>query len=108
VHVVNAAALDTQLQAIWSSFKDAVRAGDLARASGLLHSSTRAAYQAQLAALSRGTLADIDQIMTNIQLVKIGLGGAQYEMLRQDAGQLLSFAVWFQIDEDGVWRLRRF
>lgn len=108
VHVVAPAALDAQLQAIWSSFKDAVRAGDLARASGLLHSSTRAAYQAQLAALSQAALADIDQIMTNIQLVKIGPGGAQYEMLRQDAGQLLSFAVWFQIDEDGVWRLRRF
>jgi hypothetical protein len=108
VHVLTPAALDAQLQAVWASFKDAIRAGDLARAASFLHSSTRDAYRAQLAAMSPAARADIDRIMTTIQLVQIGFGGAQYEMLRPGSDQPLSFAVWFQIDEDGVWRLRRF
>jgi hypothetical protein len=29
-------------------------------------------------------------------------------MLRQRDGQTRSFAVWFQLDLDGLWRLRRF
>ncbi len=46
--------------------------------------------------------------MTAIRLVELGFGGAQYEMLREDDGETLSFAVWFQVDHDGVWRLRRY
>ncbi len=46
--------------------------------------------------------------MTTISLVGVGFGGAQYEMLRDRDGQTYSFAVWFQIDQDGLWRLRRF
>jgi hypothetical protein len=40
--------------------------------------------------------------------VEVGFGGAEYEMLRVRDGQTLSFAVWFQLDQDGLWRLRRF
>jgi hypothetical protein len=46
--------------------------------------------------------------MTTIRLVEVGPGGAQYEMLRDLDGQTLSFAVWFQLDRDGLWRIRRF
>lgn len=108
VQVFNLVVLDAQLQATWNAFKDAVRASDLGRAGSFLHSDTRAAYQAQLANLVPGALTSIDQIMTTIQLVEVGFGGAQYEMLRQGPDRELSFAVWFQIDQDGVWRLRKF
>ena len=81
----------------------------LARAAGsFLHSDTRTTYIAQFANLGQSTLAGIDQILTTIQLVDVGFGGAQYEMLRQGPDQALSFAVWFQIDHDGIWRVRRF
>jgi hypothetical protein len=108
VQVLDPVALDAQLQAVWSGFKAAVRAGDLARAAQFLHSDTRDAYQAQLALLNSSTLATIDQIITTIDLVEVGFGGAEYEMLRVRDGQTLSFAVWFQLDQDGLWRLRRF
>ena len=109
LQVFDAAVLDAQLLAIWNGFKDAVRVGDLGRAGGFLHAETRSAYQTLLANLGPGTLASIDQIMTSITLVEIGFAGAQYEMLRQAPdGTLRSFAVWFQIDEDGLWRLRKF
>src|SRR5438093_11592116 len=108
VQVFDRLALDTQLQAVWDGFKDAVRAGDLTQAAEFLHSDTRDAYQEQLALLNPATLANVDQTMTTIDLVEVGFGGAQYEMLRVEGGQARSFAVWFQIDEDGLWRLRRF
>ena len=108
VHVFDRVALDAQIQDTWSSFKSALRAGDLGRAGSFLHSDTRATYLAQLSNLSPTALAGIDQIMTTIELIDVGFGGAQYEMLRQGPDQLLSFAVWFQIDQDGIWRLRKF
>lgn len=101
-------ALDGQLQAVWQGFKAAVKAGDLPHALAFLHSDTRAAYEQQLTRLSVTTLATIDQYLTTIQLVEVGFGGAQYEMLRLRDGQTRSFAVWFQVDADGVWRVRRF
>lgn len=108
VQVYDMAMLDQRLQAVWQGFKDAVRAGDLARAVSFIHSSARARYQAQLSRLGAATLAAIDSYLTAIQLVEVGFGGAQYEMLRERDGRTLSFAVWFQLDADGLWRLRRF
>jgi len=108
VEVDDQATLDTFLQAKWAGIKDALRAGDVAGAVTFIHSEARATYQAQLTRISLATLATIDQYMTPIQLVEVGPGGAQYEMLRDRNGQTLSFAVWFQRDQDGLWRLRRF
>jgi hypothetical protein len=108
VQVVDAAALDAQLQAIWTGFKDAVRAGNVTRAAGFLHSDVRPLYQGVLSRLSAATLANIDQIMTTIRFVDVGFTGAEYEMLRVRDGRTLSFVVRFQIDEDGLWRLHRF
>jgi len=108
VQVSDPAALDARLQAMWQGLKDALRARDLARAGTFIHSEARAAYADQFNRFSPTTLANIDGHMTTIQLVEVGPGGAQYEMLRDRDGQTLSFAVWFQLDQDGLWRLRRF
>jgi hypothetical protein len=108
IQVYDRAALDTLLQGKWSNLKDALRAGDIPRAVTVLHTDTRAAYEAQLRRFRPATLANLDRYMTTIQLIEVGPGGAQYEMLRQRDGEILSFAVWFQVDQDGLWRLRRF
>jgi len=50
----------------------------------------------------------MDQFLTDIRLVETGPGGAQYEMLRERDRKMLTFSVWFLIDWDGVWRVRRF
>lgn len=108
IHVDDVAALDARLQASWRGLKDALRVGDIARAVSFLHHDTRARYEAQFRQFSAALLADIDRFLTTIQLVEVGYAGAQYEMLRERDGQTLSFAVWFQLDQDGLWRLRRF
>jgi hypothetical protein len=108
VAVYDRAALDTRLQAVWSGFKAALRAGDVARAVSFLHSESRDSFEDQLRLLRPQTLAAIDAYLTGIQLVEIGPGGAEYEMLRDRDGVTLSFAVWFRVDHDGIWRLFNF
>lgn len=108
VHVADAAALDRRLQAVWEGFRAALRTGEVGRAAMFLHSSTRARYQEQLALLGPAALAAIDRDLTPIRLVEVGFAGAQYEMLRVEDGTELSYAVWFHLDDDGLWRLRRF
>jgi hypothetical protein len=108
VQVYDLTTLDAMLQAKWTALKEALRAGDIAGAAALIHSDTRDAYQTQFARFRPATLANIDQYATTIQLVEFGPGGAQYEMLRVGNSGVVSFAVWFQVDEDGLWRLRRF
>jgi hypothetical protein len=108
VLVHDRAALDARLQAVWRDMRDALRAGDIGRALGFVHSDARAGFEADWRRLPAAVWAGIDRYLTSIQLVDVGAGGAQYEMLRERDGQLLSFAVWFQMDHDGLWRLRRF
>lgn len=108
VHVADQAALDARLQALWQGLKDALRARDLVRAGTFIHTDTRGDYADQFNRFTPTTLSAIDQHMTAIQLVEVGPGGAQYEMLRERDGQMFSFAVWFRVDQDGLWRIRRF
>ena len=108
VEVYDRAALDRRLQAVWGGFKDAVRLGDVTSAVALLHSESRDAYADQLRLLRPQTLAAIDSYLTSIQLLEVGPRGAEYEMLRDRDGTTLSFAVWFRVDQDGIWRLFRF
>lgn len=46
--------------------------------------------------------------MTTITLLQVGFAGAKYEMLRPVGTQTQRFSVRFQLDADGLWRLRRF
>lgn len=111
VHVYDMVALDARLQAAWQGLKAALRAGDVARAVTFIHSDSRERYHdhfTQLGQLSPSTLASIDQHLTTIRLVEVGFGGAKYEMLRPRGGETLAFSIWFQLDLDGIWRLRRF
>lgn len=108
VEVYDRPTLDVRLQAVWNGFKDAARLGDVTRAVSFLHSETRDAYADQLRLLRPQTLAGIDTYLTSIQLVEVGPKGAEYEMRRDRDGMTLSFAVWFRVDRDGIWRLLRF
>ncbi len=108
VHAYDGAALDARLQAVWQGLKDALRSGDMTRAASFVHTSRRTAYESQFRRLTPSVLSNIDRYLPAIQLVEVGFAGAQYEMLRQRDGQTFSFAVWFQLDADGIWRLQRF
>lgn len=107
VHVYERATLDARLQAVWQGVKDALRAGDVTRALSFVHSDRRPVYEEQFRLFTPTVLANIDQYLTTIQFEEAGFGGAKYEMVRVQGGQTYRFSVWFQLDHDGLWRLRQ-
>ena len=108
VEVYDRPALDAQLQATWSAFTAAIRTGDVDLAVSFIAAERRQAWTDYLRALPADRLADVDRLFTSITLVDVGAGGAQYEMVAERDGLLYSYAVWFQVDSDGRWRLWQF
>lgn len=108
VEVYDRVTVDQHLQAVWHGIREALRVGDVSRAVSFIHSSVRERYRAQFAQLGPTRRASVDQIMASIKLLRVDFGGAQYEMLRSEDGRTFSYAVWFEQDFDGLWRLRRF
>ena len=71
VHAADPTVMDARLQPVWQGVKDALRRGDVTSAAAFMHSDTRADYQAIWNLLPSETLANIDQIMTTVQLVEV-------------------------------------
>ena len=108
VEVYDPARLDARLQAVWAGFKDSLRKGDVAAAVSFIAAERRAGWGEYFASLPPGAFEDVDLVFTAITLVGAGYGGAQYEMTAERDGLIYSYAVWFQVDADGRWRLWRF
>ena len=53
-------------------------------------------------------LANIDQVLTNITLVRQQGKNFEFKMSRTEGGVGYSYLVIFTIDEDGVWRIKFF
>lgn len=108
VQVSDPAAMDAHLQDKWEGMKDALRRGDIPAALAFIHSESRDRYEVTFRRLTPAQLATIDQHLPTIHPVEIGPNGAEYELRRTRDGQTFSYAVWFQVDADGVWRIRMF
>jgi len=108
VEVYERSVLDARLQAVWKGFKDALRKGDIDAVVSFVVEERRQAWAEYFRALPADAMADVDQVFPAISLVEVGAGGAQYEMVAERDGVLFSYAIWFQVDADGRWRLWRF
>ena len=107
VPVYDGAALDGLLQAKWQALRDALRAGDIARAVTHIVADARDEYQAAFQIVA-ARLPAIDTILTDLTLVRLAEGTALYQATRTDAGLVKVFDVRFAVDEDGLWRIERF
>ncbi len=96
------------LEPKWEGLKAALRLADISGALTFIHSASRQRYEAVFRRLTPEQLTMIDRSLTTITPVEIGPNGAEYAMRRERGGELLSFPVWFQVDADGIWRLRSF
>lgn len=107
IQVFDHTALDTFLQAKWAAMKDTLRRGDIPQALTHVAMRSRARYQQAFTTLLPD-LPVIDSILTDLAFIRVRGLEAIYEMRRTDAGILKSFEVRFQVDADGVWRVRAF
>lgn len=108
IEVYDRAAVDARLHAVWTGFTTALQDGDIGRAVRFIHGNRRAAWQEYFGELTAEDLAAEEQLFTTIELVQIGRGGAEYEMLREENGQVYSYPIVFIADVDGRWRLWQF
>ncbi len=99
--------LDPLLQSKWTAMKNALRNNDVATALNYIAMDERSAYGAIFGSLSV-PLTQIDQVMTNITFIEMTEATAEYEMLRTEAQGEIAYLVRFNMDKDGIWRIRDF
>jgi hypothetical protein len=99
--------LEALLQAKWTGLKDALRNGDIPTALKYIAISKRSDYSQVFSSLYI-PLAQIDQVLTNITFIVMNRATAEYEMGRTDPQGEVAYLVRFNIDEDGIWRIRDF
>lgn len=107
VQVYDRKNLDALLRAKWAGLKDSLRNGDITAAMSQIASSSQTRYDEAFQILA-SQLPNIDEILTNISLVRIGNYSAIYEATRVDDGLEMSFEVRFALDGDGIWRVEAF
>ena len=68
----------------------------------------RAVWQEYFGQLLPDELAAEGGRFTTIELIQVGRGGAEYEMLREEARRVFSYPIALVADVDGRWRLWQF
>lgn len=107
VQVLDAAGLDTLLQAKWSGFRESLRRGDAEGALQFIALAARDEFRADLVALAP-FLPAFGRDLEDVRALALGGGRSEYELLSTEDGQVVSYEVQFVQDEDGVWRIRSF
>ncbi len=107
IQVFDSSQLDIILKAKWVAMKDALRVGNIELALNEIVARSRSRYEEAFQIIAT-QLPNIDQILPNISLVRIGNLSAVYEAIRIDDGLGMSFEVRFAIDGDGIWRMETF
>jgi len=100
--------LEARLQAVWNSFRAALRAGDAAKAASFVHSARRPAWEAYFRQFSPTVFAATDDVFADVTLLGVEPDRAEGEMMRDVDGLLYSFPISFATDVDGGWRLWQF
>ncbi|MDA1183270.1 MAG: hypothetical protein O2930_01330 [Acidobacteria bacterium] len=108
VEVYDRAALDARIQQVWRGFTGSLQTGDPEQALSFVHGARQAGWREYFEPFSPDELADYGASFTAIELIRVGRGGAEYEMLREEAGQVFSYPIAFAADVDGQWRLWQF
>ena len=107
VQVLDMVQLDVMLTTKWNAMKNALRSGNTTGAVDYIVKSKRAGYQNVFNSLTL-PFANIDQVLGNITYEGQRGVNIEYEMLRLEGSDLLSYMVLFALDEDGVWRIKFF
>jgi sugar lactone lactonase YvrE len=108
VDVYDRAAFDARIQRVWRGLTESLRDGDLEQVLSFIHGARQAGWREYFEPFSPDDLEEHGAGFTGIELIRVGRGGAEYEMLREEAGQVFSYPVAFATDVDGQWRIWQF
>lgn len=105
VTVVTPAAFEAELQGRWTTFRDAVRRGDLTAARECVHSNRRDHVEPSVRALLR---EDVERALPRIRFVELRIIEAVFAPVPPPPKGAMPVGVRFGMDHDGVWRLVAF
>ena len=104
VNVMAVNAMDSIFQPIWNNVKNALNSNNISSALSYFESGARDKY-ANTFNLLQGHLSEIALDMSDIYLIRVTNGVAEYEMRKIEGGVEHAYFVKFVQDVDGVWRL---
>jgi len=111
VKVISQTALDTLLKTKWDGMKQAMLNGDAETAASYFTFETGERYYDIFTALS-DQLPYIAQAMSEIEPVYFPSNGAKYLIQRveevQGTDYIITYFVYFIVDQDGIWRILRY
>ena len=102
VTVVTPAAFEAELQGRWSTFREAVRRGNLQAALECVHSVRRPRVEPAIRALLRG---DVERALPPIRFAELQVADAVFAPVAPPPKGAMPLGVHFFMDFDGVWRL---
>ncbi len=112
VVVLDQAQLDALLKAKWNAMKTALINEDIEKALSSIEQHSRETYQDIFNALGTSYMSTVAGNMQNIQMIYARNGLAKYRIRRnQDINgdqYTITYYIYFQINEHGVWKIRAF
>ena len=87
--------------------KEGLQSGDITTTLTYFAEGSQERYQGIFTAL-QGNLAEIAANMQEIGLIYIKDGIAKYRIRRQEEAGEITYYIYFQLDKDGLWKIRQF
>jgi hypothetical protein len=99
--------MDTLLKDKWMGMKEGLQSGDITTTLKYFAEGSQERYQGIFTAL-QDNLAEIAANMQEIGLIYVKDGIAKYRIRRQEEAGEITYYIYFQLDKDGLWKIRQF
>ena len=107
INVLSKDEMDTLLKGKWTGMKAGLQSGDITTALTYFAEGSQERYQGIFTAL-QDNLAAIAANMQEIKLIYVKDGVAKYRIRRQEDAGEITYYIYFQLDKDGLWKIRQF
>ncbi len=107
INVLSLDEMDALFKAKWEGMKEGLQSGDITMALTYFAEGSQGRYQGIFAAL-QDNLAEMVANMQEIMLIYIKDGIAKYRIRRQEETEEITYYIYFQLDKDGLWKIRQY
>ena len=107
INVLSKVEMDALLKGKWEGMKEALGQGKVEKALLYFTQGSKERYRGIFTAISN-QLPDIVRNMQEIRLIYMKDGVAKYRIRRIENAGEVTYYIYFEVDENGLWRLRQF
>lgn len=107
INVLSKDEMDTLLKGKWTGMKEGLQSGDITTTLKYFAEGAQERYQGIFTAL-QDNLAEIAASMQEIKPIYVKDGVAKYRIRRQEDAGEITYYIYFQLDKDGLWKIRQF